>query len=223
MKTKSIAACLAVVALLVTGVAHADDNSASHWYLGASVGSSSFGNSDDDANTLSQELAGVGLPNTTSGKDNDTGYNISAGYSFNRYAALEAGYWDMGKAKFDVTFLPPFTGATASASIGMTGVSFEVVGSYPFTDNLSGFGRLGIIAASVKEDVSVNAPGVVVNNSQTGNSTSATYGLGLQYKFTPRVGGRFGWQHFANVGDSSTTGTGSVNYTYIGLVFSFGG
>ena len=74
------------------------------WYLGANVGQ---GHSSIDAVRVGNGLLGSGAYVNSIGVDErDLGYKIFGGYQFNRYIAVEGGYFDLGRFGFNATTVP---------------------------------------------------------------------------------------------------------------------
>lgn len=140
---------IAAAVLAVTSIAaHAAD---AGFYIGADVGRTKI----DDF-----------------GKETSVGG--FAGYQFNPYVAVEAGYRDLGTFKF----------MGYDAKTKQTAVS--VIGSVPFGNGFSAFGRLGY--NKLKVDVK--------GFSADDNGTLA--GIGLGYAFTANISGRVEFQRVAN-------------------------
>jgi OOP family OmpA-OmpF porin len=96
---------------------------------------------------------------TTSGSDgkwdkSDIGWKLGAGAMFNRNFGVEAGYVDLGKAKF--TGSGAFSGLSLSAKA--SGIFIAGIGAFPVNNQLSIFGKLGLINANVKDEIT--APGI---------------------------------------------------------------
>jgi hypothetical protein len=71
------------------------------FYVGASAGQSSAGLSSDD---YRNDLQGVGInARNVSLDDSDTAWKAYAGYSFNEYFAVEAGYTNLGQMESEYT------------------------------------------------------------------------------------------------------------------------
>ena len=176
----------------------------SPWYLGAGIGQSridaSSGEVDrgfliDDAFTAS---------GTTLDKS-DTGWKAYLGYRFNRFLALEAGYADLGEARFNTTIVgappgtapvPPFPiTATATAK----GVFLSGLAHLPVTDNFSLFAKAGAFRSEA--EFTEQIPGTAITRaSRTERRTDANYGVGLQWQFSRVIGARLEVERFSNVG-----------------------
>ena len=62
--------------------------------------------------------------------DRDTGYKVFGGYEFNKYFAVEAGYFNLGKCDFQADTLPQ---GTLNGSLKAQGANVDAVFSLPFT------------------------------------------------------------------------------------------
>lgn len=102
------------------------------------------------------------------GTEDDTAFKILGGYQFHRNFAAEIGYsMLLDKGPVEVTALEAV-----------------VVGSYPLANQLSVFGKLGFA------NVDVETP------AGSTDKTELTFGLGLQYDVTPKIGIRGQWQRY---------------------------
>ncbi|MDD5031032.1 MAG: outer membrane beta-barrel protein, partial [Rhodoferax sp.] len=127
---------LLTLALLATPLAMAQTDTTG-WYGGASVGQSKA--SIDEARITSGLLANGLIAGPISPVNRDLGYKIFGGYQFNRYWALEAGYFDLGTFGFSTTTAP--AGSLAGDS-RLKGLNLDAVGTLPITDKFAVFGRL---------------------------------------------------------------------------------
>lgn len=168
----------------------------SHFFVGAAVGSSNKRDGCD------------GLPGGVSCDHKDAGWKLFGGYQFNKYLGAELGYTDLGKVKA--------SGGGLSAKAKIDGFELTGVGTLPLADKFSAYAKLGFIRSDV--DTSAKFAGVKV--SEKDHSTDLTFGLGLRYDFTSSVGARLEWQHYDNVGNSST-GKSDVNLLSVGVLFKF--
>jgi OmpA-OmpF porin, OOP family len=126
--------------------------------------------------------AGVGQVYVDEGNydDDDTAFSLFGGYQFNRYFGLEAGYADFGKLE------PRGNGADLEAS----SVYLTAVGTVPITDKFSAYAKAGL----QRWDLDRAIPSLVGNADDSG--TDATYGVGVQYRFTDHVALRGEYSRF---------------------------
>ncbi len=111
--------------------------------------------------------------------DEDTAFQVFAGYQFNRYFGAEAAYTDFGKV--DVT--------GNVGELEADSWSLVAVGTVPFTDRFSGYAKAGFHDWDAELDV----PAVGLADD---NGTDPTYGLGLQYRFTDNLSLRGEYSRF---------------------------
>jgi OOP family OmpA-OmpF porin len=119
----------------------------------------------------------------------DTSFGGVAGYNFNEYFGLEAAYTDLGRAT-----------ATNGTSVKSYVYSLSGVGHLPFGSGFSGVGRLGYAGSHSQS-----------TNGTSGNYSNVTYGIGVQYDFTPEVSVGLNADHYS-VG-SSAQNWGVNNYS----------
>jgi OOP family OmpA-OmpF porin len=179
----------------VSPLAFAQD---SGWYVGASVGQSSF----KDGCT---GVSGTGF----TCEDTDTAFGVFGGYQVNKYFGAELGYTDLGKITA--------SGSGINASIKAKGFEFVGVGTFPINPQFEVYGKLGFFRWDV--DASGSGFGVGVSQSETG--TDLTYGLGVKYNFTKSFGVRAQYQRYKDVGNEDTTGKGDVDVISVGVVYKF--
>lgn len=146
---------------------------ANNWYLGAGVGYSDI----DICN---------GVPGGVSCDDNDTGWKLYGGYSFNDNIAVELGWVNLGEATV--------SGGGLNASAEADGWELSVLLGGKVTQNLSLYGKLGAFRWDVDAKSNFGLSG-------SDSGTDAVYGLGARYDFTPTAGMRLQWDRFNDVGD----------------------
>lgn len=108
--------------------------------------------------------------------DNATAFKIFGGWTFNRYIAAEAGYFDGGDA-----------GRTAGAQrleVEANGFYAAVLGSLPLGERFSLFARSGY--AYYEVTASLQAPGVDLSESD--ENGSLLYGAGASAQLTDSLG-----------------------------------
>lgn len=198
-------------ASLSCSVANAED---SGWYIGGNVGQSRA--TIDEDNITEDLVAGGATSINIDSDEKDIGYKLFGGYQFNRYLALEGGYFDLGEFGFDATTVPA---GTLDGKIRVKGLNFDVVGMFPFTEKLSAFGRLGVNYAKV-DDSFHGSGAVVADSSPDSNDTNYKYGAGLQYNFTPALAMRLEAERYRV--DDAVENDGDIDLASIGLVYRFG-
>ena len=203
---------LIALAVMASAVAMADDSA---WYLGANIGQSKA--SIDDAR-ISNGLVGAGATSISiSDDDRDQAYKIYGGYQFNRYFALEGGYFDLGRFGFRADTVPA---GTLNGTIDLRGLNLELVGTVPITEKFSAFGRVGANYAEARDNFSGTGAVRVFNASPDTRDTNLKLGLGLQYAFTDSVAMRAEVERY-RINDA-VGNKGDVDFVSVGLVYRFG-
>lgn len=228
MKTSSTLAALIALACTTMLSAHAAPPEAtvagfvnpewanSAWYIGAGVGQA---RADIDTAQLARSLTANGASLTSLTKDErDLGFKLFAGKQLNRYLALEAGYFDLGK--FDVAASTSGNGALHGET-SLRGVNADLVGQLPLTDRLSLLGRAGLQYARARTHYSGNRLDAVTNpNPPSGGRRGAKLGLGLEYKLSEALALRGEVERY-RVNDLVGS-RGDVDLASVSLVYKFG-
>lgn len=134
-----------------------------------------------------------------SGADNTTSLALLGGYTVNENFSAEAAYTNFGSKTY------------VGGTIKSHGISFSGVGSYPFSELFSVFGKLGVASTTI--DVTANGLG-----SASGSTTKLTFGLGGQFTLNKQLAIRLGYDSY-KVGDSG--GTNDQKVTSIGGIYKF--
>lgn len=204
---------LAALAAVACPLALADD---AKWYGGLSAGESK---SKIDDERIIRGLLGSGLTAATiEDDDRDNSYKVFGGYQFNRYFALEGGYFDLGKFAFKATSSPA---GTLDGTIKIHGLNLDAVGTLPLWENLSALGRVGLTYAETKDTFSGTGAIHVVNPNPSKWDTNYKLGLGLQYAFTKALAMRVEAERY-RINDA-VGNRGDVDAVTVGLIFRFGG
>lgn len=133
----------------------------------------------------------VGRADFDRASDEDTSIRLLGGYQVNKSIAAEFGYIDFGKV--------------AGGSVSGKAWDLVGVGSIPVADRLSVYGKLGFAWSEIK------------GFGQNENGVELTYGVGLQYDFSPTVGFRGEWQKYPDAGDGAT----DIDVLSVGVIFRF--
>lgn len=209
----SVALGLVALTAVAAPFAMADD---SGLYIGGNIGQS---RATIDEERIVNSLAGAGFTTTGFEDDNrDLGFKLFGGYQFNKYLALEAGYFDLGKFDFTATGLPP---GTLSGNIKIKGVNLDLVGILPITEKFSAFGRVGANYAKVEDSFVGGGSLTVLNPNPTKRDTNYKLGLGLQYAFNDALAMRVEAERYRI--DDAVGNDGDIDLISAGLVFRFGG
>lgn len=186
------------------------------WYGGINIGQTM---AEIDHDRIRSGLLSSGFTTTSITDDErDTGFKLFGGYQFNKYFALESGYFDLGKFEFTATTLPA---GTLRGNIKVKGLNFDAVGTFPFNERFSVFGRVGLSYAEAKDSFSGTGLVTAQNSSPSKSDTNYKVGLGLQYHFTKSLGMRAEAERY-RINDA-VGNKGDIDLLSIGLVYRFGG
>lgn len=203
---------LITLAVLASSFASADDPG---WYIGANVGQS---NATIDDERITSDLLGKGFSRTTiTDDDRSTGYKIFGGYQYNRYLAVEAGYFDLGNFGFNATTVPA---GTLSGNIKLKGLNLDLVGTLPISEKLSVMGRVGANYADATDSFVGTGAVKVLDPNPSERDTNLKVGLGLQYAFTPALAMRAEVERY-RINDAIGN-KGDIDLVSLGLVYRFG-
>lgn len=146
------------------------------------------------------------------------GWKVYGGYKFTDNIAVEAGYYNLGKAEestTDVDF------GKVDASGEATGFGISGVYSHEVIDNLEVFGKAGLMNWNLEGKVS----GSLGSATEEQDGTSLLLGVGAAYKFTENLAVRGEYEHYTaeyqdDISDSSSTEESDVSILSAGLTFS---
>jgi OmpA-OmpF porin, OOP family len=128
---------------------------------------------------------GADVGNADFGSDDDTAFKLYAGFKFHPNVAVEGGWAQL----YD-------KGGTEATSLEVV-----AVGMFPLTPQFSLLGKLGLAS------VDVDSP----DGGDT--KTEPTYGIGVQFEATPKIGVRAQWQRY----DTDQ----EIDLLSVGVVFRF--
>ena len=202
---------LAALAAIVSPLALADD---SGWYVGANVGQSRA--KIDDAG-ISARLLGGGFASSIIDDERKSGYKLFGGYKYNKYFALEGGYFDLGHFGFTATTVPA---GTLSGNIQLKGLNLDAVGILPIMQNLSAFGRVGVNYAQARDSFAGTGAVNVLNPNPSKRDLNYKFGAGLQYAFNESLALRLEAERY-RINDAIGN-RGDVDLVSVGLIYRFG-
>lgn len=179
MNTSHRMALLSLVALGALHTTNALAEDSSYYYAGVGVGQSRA-NIEEDRMTNSV-VPSLVIANITHDKS-DTAYKLYGGYQFNRYFAVEAGYFNLGAYSFTSTTVP--TGQL-NGRIKVQGVNIDLVGTLPVTDVFSVMARIGAHNSKTSDTFSGSGAAIVLEPNPSKRQTNYKAGLGLQYEINP--------------------------------------
>lgn len=207
---------VALGCLLLVAAASAAAQEGSYGYGGLSVGQA---HAKIDQPRITARLLDAGLTTTAMTLDEKSvSYKVFGGYQFNRYLALEGGYFNLGKFGFTSTTQPA---GTLDGQIKLQGVNVDVIGSLPLGRSLAVFGRVGAQYAQARDRFSSTGAVTVGNASPKRNEVNPKVGLGLQWALSPSFTLRGEVERY-RVNDA-VGNHGGINVYSLSLVFPFGG
>lgn len=187
----------------------------SGWYGGASVGQS---RAEIDNVGIARSLLGNGFSAATVyDQDRDIGYKLFGGYEFNRYFALEGGYFDLGDMGFTAITTPA---GTLQGNIKLNGLNVDAVGTLPITEKFSALARAGLNYAQAKDSFGGTGAVSLPNPGARERDLNYKLGVGLQYDFTRSFGMRAEAERYRI--DDAVGNKGDVDLLSLGVVYRFG-
>ena len=208
----SMAAGLAALAVTSSPTAFADD---AGWYAGFNAGQSRA--KIDDTRIVGGLLDDGFTTTSISNDDRHFGFKVFGGYEFNRYFALEAGYFNLGRFGFLADTLPA---GSLRGDIKIQGANFDLVGSVPIGEKFSLFARAGVNYADSKDSFAGTGAVTVIDPSPHKWAANYKFGFGAEYDFTRFIGMRIEAERYRV--DDAVGNKGDVDLYSAGLVFKFG-
>jgi OmpA-OmpF porin, OOP family len=206
-------ATVAALAVTWSPTTFADDDAG--WYAGFNAGQSRAKIGDG---RITEGLLGDGFTTTSiSNDDHHFGFKVFGGYEFNRYFALETGYFDLGRFGFTAHTTPV---GSLRGDIKINGANFDLVGSVPIAEKFSLFARAGLNYAQAKDSFIGTGSVAVINRSPHKWDPDYKFGFGAEYDFTRTVGMRIEAERY-RINDA-VGNKGDVDLFSAGLVFRFG-
>lgn len=179
------------------------------WYIGGNIG---IATANIDEEKITRNLTN---PSYTDDEE-DLGYKLFAGYQFNKYFALEGGYFNLGK--FDYA-LSTATG-TAEGNIRIMGVNLDAVATLPVTEDFSVFARAGANYARAKDSFSSTGNISFPDTDPKKTDLNFKFGAGLQYAITDALGIRLEAERYRI--DDAVGNIGDIDLFSLGLTYRFG-
>lgn len=182
---------------------------------------------------------GVGVK--TSSDRTDTAYKLIVGLQLNPYVAVEAQYIDLGKADYKSRYNESWEGGsfsdTQKIDLKTKGFGFNVVGSYPVTEDFSVFAKTGLHHLRTKGTLKENWGGSDVYEGSYADSYKASksvrkwtnsIGIGASYQVIPNLSVVGEYERYRNVADKKVRIDDekvkfkhNVDYLSVGLRYSF--
>jgi OOP family OmpA-OmpF porin len=183
------------------------------FYLGLGAGESSFDIERAELDgAIRSALFSQGLipgPRSSTFEDSDTTLALFAGYHFNPYIAVEAGYIDLGAAEYRSTGTVnppgPVLSMPLAANVDMesTGFTLTALGSLPLGNVVELHGRLGFLFAQTDLSVAITSASASGADTRTLDSIGALFGVGAGFNFGEHWSLSLDWTRYANVGDEN--------------------
>ncbi|BBJ23080.1 hypothetical protein W01_10070 [Candidatus Nitrotoga sp. AM1P] len=150
--------------------------------------------------------------------DKDTGYKIYGGYQIDKNWGVETTYFDLGKATVHDSVNNGFAITPVYASIGATAWGFAGTFTTPIYNNVSLFGKIGLIRSELKARASIRG----VDNQAKEFSTGVNFGLGAKYDFTRNFVIRAEWERLEmQVNNQMSTVNSDVDFLSAGITYKF--
>jgi OOP family OmpA-OmpF porin len=185
------------------------------WYFGGNVGTTQ---TDVDQDRIAADLLAQGYATTfMDDNERDKGFKVFGGYQFNKYWAVESGYYDLGDFGYTSFTVPP---GTLHGVLGVRGLNLDAVLSLPFTEKFSAFGRAGLAYSEAKGAFEGTGTMNVIEPNSEKRAANYKFGVGLEYDFTHRFGMRLEAERYRL--DDSVGNTGDVDLYSAGVLFRFG-
>ncbi len=187
------------------------------WYGGGNAGRSQL---NYNAGQLATDLSIHGITGTGTVDNGDLAFKLFAGYQLNETFAIEGGYVNLGKFGITGNYSRPLPAGTFTGDIKSQGATVDVVAKVDVGSQISVYGRLGGAYLNTKASASASTAGFIGYSNATKNQVVADIGAGLQLDISKSIAARLEWQHFFQVGDS-TTGRADIDLLTVGLVRRF--
>jgi OOP family OmpA-OmpF porin len=187
----------------------------SAWSIGAGIGKSRA-NIDNERITSSLTAHGETM-SSFAADEKDKGYKLFIGKQMNRYFSVEAGYFDLGKFKFNAATAQ---GGVLAGEAGFKGVNLDLVGQIPFTERFSVLGRAGMNYAKASTHFSGNRLAAVTWPNAGERKLNPKLGVGLEYKFSEALALRGEVERY-RVNDGIGN-RGDVDLASVSLVYKMG-
>jgi OOP family OmpA-OmpF porin len=196
-----------VALCLLAGGSWADDK-----YVVGELTSSNTSLSNHADDTALKHAGATSLSSSDDGNSNQ--FRIQVGDKFTPNFAVEAGYIDLGKSNYSAKY----KGGKASNEVKAGGVDVAALGIIPVTEQISIFGKAGVVVASVKSHLKVSGPASDASNSSTDTVVEPLLGVGATYQLSKKMDIRTEFDHVSNLGKSEKMDS---NMFSLGVVYHF--
>jgi hypothetical protein len=160
---------------------------------------------------------------TDSNLDGDRfGWGIDAGYRFNRYLDLEAGYVDLGRIAGLLTDPTGASNATAQMRFSAKGETLAVTGRLPFGRQWDAYLKGGLFLADAELRLAgTDGAGRPFADISEHHTAHGLIGLGLERRFDDHWSVQLGLTNYARVGDTRNIHGPSVRLVGLRLSYQF--
>lgn len=212
MQPSFVAVLSGIGLILLTHSAHAE-----RFYVGAGIGATRY---ESDVTTQITNLYRRELNSVAGGSldGEDRAWRIFVGYQLNPHLAIEGTYVDLGRP--ELSYTTNISGGTESkAEYKLTGYQIAVVGMLPLMNQLTIFGKLGMLRSQLKYRETrryIRLGGTEDFTGEDNEQTKPLWGLGLQYEFNKQFAVRGEFNQYRNIGqDWAFTNSGNGKFESI--------
>lgn len=207
--------CLGIFAafLLAPSIAAAADDTG--WYVGGELGRTTVSTKPADAPIadsyyFSAPYTDPALVVTRSSDLRSTSAKVEAGYWFNSYVGLQAGYLDMGTFSHDVRYHDPHpticyyldcsSHFSESTKLRVRGTVLALTGRLPLPYGFELLGRFGLFSGQATYDESSSGFKGTLPVNDSLDYSAVDRGLGLGWRFASNWGVQLWWDKYAHSG-----------------------
>jgi opacity protein-like surface antigen len=233
MKTKSARIAAVLACLIAAPPAAAAELG---FYVGGQVGQASKEVSREFYELFNDDIQSFSgftpVEDQTSLDDSDTAFAIVAGYRLTRYLAFEGSFAELGQVTYKsrATGNFPLDSGTLNTNIESetSGFGLAVIGTLPLTRDWEVFARGGVLFATQKIRLVVDATGQQFiptpgdfDVSGTDNTDETFAAVGISRRFFEIYDVRLEYLRVFNSGAESTGGKGDLDAALLGLNVTF--
>jgi hypothetical protein len=226
---------VASIAFCLVG-AHTAAASELGFYIGGQVGQSSKDVPRDFYETFNDDIQFFSFFEPTeehnSFDESDTAFGLLGGYRFTQHLAIEGGYTRFGKVSYRSRASGnfPLEGGTLNTNIDSEtrGFSFAALGALPLSRDWELFARGGVLFATTKIRVVIDATGTNFipapgdfDGSFTDDTTETFAAIGITRRVFEIYDIRFEYQRVFGAGAEDTGGSGDLDTALLGLNVTF--
>lgn len=149
------------------------------------------------------------------GSVDKTGIALAFGQALDANWGYEVGYVNFGKVSYNAT--DASTGNSASGSFQSQALYAAGVGTLPFNESFSAFGKLGLAVLNTKASGEYRFGSSSGSGTATETKTNLMLGAGLAYNFTKQLAGTLEYTYYGKVAMDNV----SVSTLTVGLKYGF--